>query len=71
MLSTIAKAKFFSLLMDGSTDQSNANNELLLVLWCDLNGKDEKIHTRFSYLSIHKPQHVTAEGLFESLQHGL
>ena len=71
MLSKIAKAKFFSLLMDGSTDQSNADNELLLVLWCDPDGKDEKIHTRISYLSIHKPHHVTAEGLFQSLQHGL
>ena len=31
LLSDISKAKFFSLLMDGSTDQSNADNELLLV----------------------------------------
>lgn len=70
LLSTISKAEFFSLLMDGSTDQSNADNEILLVLWCDPDGVDEKIHTRMSYLSIHKP-HVTAEGLFQSLQHGL
>ena len=71
LLSTITKAKFFSRLMDGSTDQSNAVNELLLVLWCDPDGVDEKIHTRMSYLAIHKPQHVTAEGLFESLKYGL
>ena len=45
LLSTITKAKFFSRLMDGSTDQSNAVNELLLVLWCDPDGVDEKIHT--------------------------
>ena len=51
--------------------KSNADNELLLVLWCDPDGKDKKIHTRISYLSIHKPHHVTAEGLFQSLQHGL
>ena len=54
MPSTIAKAKFFSLLMDGSTDQSNADNELLLVLWCDPNGKDEKVHTRISIQSLMK-----------------
>ena len=71
LLSDISKAKFFSLLMDGSTDQSNADNELLLVLWCDPDSKDEKIHTRISYLSIHKPHHVTAEGLFQSLEYGL
>lgn len=68
---TLSKAKFFSLMMDGSTDHSNADNELLLVLWCDPDGADEKIRTRMSYLAIHKPQHVTAEGLFESLKYGL
>ena len=71
LLSTLSKAKFFSLMMDGSTDKSNADNELLLVLWCDTDGVNEKIHTRMSYLAIHKPQHVTAKGLFQSLQYGL
>ncbi len=71
LLSSISNAKFFSLLMDGSTDQRNTDNELLLVLWCDTNGADEKIHTRMSFLSVHKPQHVTAEGLLQSLQYGL
>ena len=68
---TLSKALFFSLMMDGSTDHSNADNELLLVLWCDPDGSDEKIHTRMSYLSIHKPHHVTAEGLFQPLRYGL
>ena len=71
LLQALSKAKFFSLLMDGSTDESNADNELLLVLWCDLEAEDEKIHTRMSFLSIHKPHHLTAEGLFESLKYGL
>ncbi len=71
LLSTISDAKFSSLLMDGSTDQSNTDNELFLVLWCDPNGVEKKIHTRMSFLSIHKPQRVTAEGLLQSLQHGL
>jgi hypothetical protein len=57
-------------MMDGSTDQSNADNELLLVLWCDPDGADEKFHTRMSYLAIHKPQYITAEGQFESLKYG-
>ena len=64
LLSTISKVKFFSLLMDGSTDQSNANDEFLLVPWCDPDGVDEKIHTRMSYL------YVTAKGLLESLKYG-
>ena len=57
--------------MDGSTDQSNADNILLLVLWCDQNGDDEKIHTRMSLLCMHKPQDVTAEGMFRSFQYRL
>ena len=64
------KMKLFPFLMDGSTDQGNVENELLLVLWGDPEGKDEKIHTRISYLCILKPQHATAEGLLESLRHG-
>jgi len=50
---TLSKAPFFSLMMDGSTDQSNADNELLLVLWCDPDGSDEKIHTRMSYILVY------------------
>lgn len=46
VFTTLSKAKFFSLLMDGSTDYSNADNELLLVLWCDPDGTDERIHTQ-------------------------
>ena len=68
---TLSKAMFFSLMMDGSTDCSNADNELLLVLWCDRDGEDERIHSRISYPSVHKPSHTTAEGLFQSLQYGL
>ena len=61
--------KFFSLVTDGSTDSSNTENKLLLVLWCDSDAGDENIHTRMRFLSIHKPQHVNAEGLLQSLEH--
>ena len=58
--------------MDGSADHSNTDNELLVVLWCDATGDtDERIHTRMSFLSLHRPQSVTAQGLLESLQYGL
>ena len=69
--STIAEAPFFSLLFDSSTDKSNIDNELTLVLWCDLNGEDKKVHTRVSFLSIERLERATAEGLFLSLQHAL
>ena len=60
----IKKAKFFSLLLDGSTDKGNIDNELLLIVWCDADGTDEKIHTKRSYFSVYRPESVSAEGLF-------
>ena len=57
--------------MDGSTDQSNADSILLLVRLCDRNGDDDKMHTRMSFVCVHQPQDVTAEGMFQSLQYGL
>ena len=65
------KQKVFSPLMDGSTDQSSADNILLLVLRCDQNGDDEKMHTKMSFMCVHKPQDVTAEGMFQLIQYGL
>jgi len=67
----LANAKFFSLLLDGSTDTGNIDNELLLVVWCDRDGTDEKIHTRMEYFTVVRPHSVTAQGLLEVLESGL
>ena len=67
----VTNAHFFSLLMDGSTDASNHDNELILVQWCDTNSSDEKVQPRLSFLTVHQPQSVNAEGLFASLEYGL
>ena len=48
----IVSAKFYSLLIDGSTNKGNVDNEPVLTVWCDPNGSDEKVHTRISYLSL-------------------
>ena len=66
MAENLASAKFFSVLMDGSTDKSNIDDELFLVLWCDVDGIDEKVHTRMR--AVARPDTVTASGLFECLQ---
>jgi len=68
LVDKIANAKFYSLLLDGSTDTGNIDNEVLLVVWCDLDGHDEKVHTRMSYLKVARPKSVTGEGLFELVQ---
>ena len=59
--SEIKKAKFLSLLLDGS---SNIDNEMILAVWCDINGEDKKVHTRIEYFTIVQPQFCTAEGVF-------
>ena len=65
---TLANAKFFSLLLNGSTDAGNIDDKVFLVVWCDCNGCDEKVHTWMSYFTVVQSQAVTAQGLFETLQ---
>ena len=62
------KAKFFSLLLDGSTNAGNVNNELLLVVWFDKDGVGEKVFMRTSYLCISRPATATALGIFDVIQ---
>jgi len=64
----LEKAKFFSLLLDGSTDADNVDNELLLVVWFDKDGVGEMVFTRTSYLCISKPATATALGIFDVIQ---
>ena len=71
LISAVAQAKFFSLLMDGSTDKGNADNEATLVVWCDPEGENEKVCTKIGYLTVFRPHHLTAEGLFETVNNSL
>ena len=45
----LAHTKFFSLLLDGSTDKANIDNEVVLVVWCEHDEADEKVGTRMEY----------------------
>lgn len=71
LISAVAQAKFFSLLIDGSTDKSNADNEATLVVWFDPEGENEKVCTKIGYLTVYRPHHVTAEGLLETVNNSL
>ena len=66
LMTKLANSKFFPLLLDGSTDKANIDNEVILVMWCDRDGTDEKVHTKMEYFTIVRPQSVTAEGLSRS-----
>lgn len=52
VVDTLSQADFFSLLLDGSTDKGNCDNELVLAVWCDPDGKDERIHTKMSFFKV-------------------
>ena len=71
LIRKIVKAKFFSILMDGSVDSANIDNELILAVWFDSECEDEKVHTRMSLLKVDRPDSVSADGLFDSLLNGL
>ena len=65
LLESVAKANSFSVLLDGSTDTANIDNEILLLVWCDPDGSDEKVHTGMDFLT---PQSATCCGLFQVLE---
>lgn len=67
----LSKSQFFSLLMDGSTDTGNIDDELFLVLWCDVDCDDQLVHTHMSYLCVSRPKSVNAKGLFDCLEGSL
>ena len=72
MAEALTEAKLFSLLIDGSTDTGNIDNELYMIVYSDLNnGRDEKVHTRTSYFHVSRPSSVSAVGLFENLKDAL
>lgn len=68
---TVTNVKFFSVLMDGSTDLGKIEDELFLVQWCDIYGTDEKIHSRMDFFTVSRPESGDAKGMFECLQSAL
>ena len=54
--------------MNGSTDRGNVDDEVFMVVWCDVASEDEKIHTKTTYFHVCRPNTVNAAGLFEALK---
>ena len=67
----LGTANFFSLLLDGSTDSENVENELFLVIWFDQDGTGEKVCTRASYFDVCRPTSTTAVGMLEVVENAL
>ena len=57
--------------MDELTDVNKIDDELFLVQWYDIDGIDEKIHSRMDFFTVSRPGSGGAKGLFECLQSAL
>ena len=71
LVETVKSVKFFSLLLDGSTDAANVENELILVMLFDKEGVDEKVVTHSQLLKVCVPSSGTAESLFHAVTDAL
>ena len=54
---------FFSLLMDGTTDAGDQEDELIVLVYCYKDEANEELTARTRYLSLHRPQKADASGL--------
>ena len=62
----INNAKFFSLLLDSTTDCSNVEEELFLIFFSDpySNADDGTVHVRDKFFSVRHLARTTGEGLY-------
>ena len=65
LMNILAKAKFFSIQGNGSTDSANVENELFLVVYFEPYSQDGRIHVRDRFLTVRCPNRSNAEGLYE------
>ena len=66
-----SSVKFFSFLMDGSTDASNTENELIMIVFCKKDDNSQEMKSCIRYVSVEALSKGDAEGLINSLSSGL
>ena len=64
-LNSLPGGGFFSLLMDGSTDAGNLEDELIVLVYCRMDDAEQEMTTCSRFLSLHNPQKADASGLLE------
>ena len=62
-LNALPKDSFFSLLMDGTTDVAVVEDEVIVIVYCNIDDVDEEITSTSRFLSLHVPQKADANGL--------
>ena len=67
----IRKCFFYSIMMDGSTDAGNVEDEMVVLLTSCKNDDTREITSVTRYWSVHSPNRADATGLIGSLKHAL
>ena len=68
LVNSLDRARFFSLQLDGSADAGNVEDEVFLVVFCDLNSEDGKVHVHNNFLTVRRPGRANAAGLLACLR---
>ena len=70
-LQALFEMKFYSLLMDGSTDAGNIEQELVILLSCKKDDRAEEIQSYTRFFSVATPEKADASGLVKCLSQSL
>ena len=54
--------------MDGSSHIANIDDEVFLVLWCDINGSGKGIQYKMNFFAVERLYAVTGQNIFNCLQ---
>lgn len=66
-----ATSRFYSFLMDGSTDSGKVEDEVVVIMYCTQDAVSEKVKSCARYFSIEVPKKADADGLVECLGRSL
>ena len=70
-LSSSTGSKFFSFLIDGTTDAGNQEDELVVLVYCDKDEATSEITTCTHYFSVHTPSRTDASGILSCIRDAL
>ena len=71
LLEVLSTRRFYSFVMDGSTDKGNVEDELVVILYSTMDSVAEDVSTRARFISLQEPRKADAEGLIDCLASAL
>ena len=68
---TLSECRFYSFLMDGSTDAGNVEDELIIIMYSRKDVAKEEVRSCARFLSVEVPKRADASGLIDCLGNAL